>query len=62
MVTGVLGDQLDGFLFQSIGSPMGVGPPPFTPPEPGPLPPSLEITVPTPSDEGPTPPGKSPGE
>ena len=32
-------------------SPMGVGPPAFTPPEPGPAPPHLEVTQPTPSME-----------
>ena len=32
-------------------SPMGVGPPAFTPPEPGPAPPQLEVTLPTPSAE-----------
>ena len=32
-------------------SPMGVGPPAFTPPEPGPAPPQLEFTLPTPNME-----------
>ncbi len=49
-------------VLQKLLTPMGNEPPPFTPPEPGPLPPSLQFTQPTPSDEGlPSPPGaKSP--
>ncbi len=50
-------------MFQAVLSPVGTGPPPYTPPELGPPPPQLEITQPTPSDEGcPSPRGKSPGE